>query len=672
MSNEIISPEPTKLPQIPVTNITDPQLRPVVEGVRTIFNQRAFNKDPLERWVTWRELIGNNIVIYKDGGTTISGNGTNFFPFGEDPEDYSVPPAPQNLTATSAVFTIILEWDDPQYANLGYAEIWRSETNNIANAVRIGTTGAFLYADAVGKASLVYYYWVRFVSKKDVVGPYNSLTGTMSGTGLVGNADLSNLIITSDKIASGAINLSSDKITGLLQNANMAVISDPTKIADSLIGNTKLANLAVDAAKLADSSVTATKIANLAVGTAAIQTGAITTALIANAAIGSAQIANAAITSALIAEAAVGNAAIANAAITNAKIANLAIDSAKIADASIVTAKIADANITTAKIGDAQITNAKIAQLAVGTANIINGAITNAKIGDAEINNAKISSLDAGKINTGFLSADRIQAGSINADKIDSRNLTIKDAAGNIIFGAGTNLDWGRISNQPGNIFNGNISIGANGVLYGAGGGQVSLGGLGAGNFAFINYLDAGNITSYIAGAAIGTALIQNAAITNALIANGAISQAKIGDAEISTAKIGAAQIDTLRIAGNAVTTMGAISGTSNQTFYLNAPYGGQVVITLYIDAISIPYGGDGIVRLYVDGGLQMELSGSQVVIGFVNTGDGSGYDTYGYTPASRTILVNVGAGNHSFTVNTFSNGVSNRFYTAVGFLAQR
>lgn len=173
-------------------------------------------------------------------------------------------------------------------------------------------------------------------------------------------------------------------------------------------------------------------------------------------------------------------------------------------------AYIKNGTITTAKIGNAAIDEAKIADLAVSTAKIANAAITNAKIND----------LSADKINAGTINAERIGAGSIDATKIDSRNLTIKDGSGNIIFGSGINLDWSRIASQPSNIYNGNISLGSNGVLYGAGGGSVTLGGLGAGSFAYLSTLTSGNITSYIAGAAIGTALIQDAAIGSAKIAN--------------------------------------------------------------------------------------------------------------------------------------------------------
>jgi hypothetical protein len=63
------------------------------------------------------------------------------------------------------------------------------------------------------------------------------------------------------------------------------------------------------------------------------------------------------------------------------------------------------------------------------------------------------------------------------------------------------------------------------------------------GNFArLVGSLTSANISTYIEGAAIGTALIQNAAITNALIQNLAVDNAKIADVEAG--KITAGTID--------------------------------------------------------------------------------------------------------------------------------
>ena len=374
--SEILTGDGAKIPQIPQTSVIDAQLRPVVEGIRGIFNVRAFGKNEVDRWVTWRDLVQKNIVVYQDGDTSFKGgSGSNFFPINQDPEDFAVPPVPVNLTAASAALTVILEWDDPRYANLSYAEVWRSTTSLLGDAVRIGTTPSFLYADAVGAGSITYYYWVRFVSKKDVVGPYNSLIGTMSATGLVGNVDLGPLIVEAANLASGAVEESKIKDSAITTTKIAAGSVEEGKIKDSAITTTKIAAGAVEEGKIKDSAITATKIANLAVG----------------------------------------NAAIANAAITNAKIGNLAVDSAKIADAAIVNAKIADAAITNAKIGTAEITGAKIAAATIGTANITNGAITNALIGDAAITNAKIgdAQITTAKIGDAQISGAKIQSAAI-------------------------------------------------------------------------------------------------------------------------------------------------------------------------------------------------------------------------------------------------------------------
>jgi hypothetical protein len=251
--------------------------------------------------------------------------------------------------------------------------------------------------------------------------------------------------------------------------------------------------------------------------------------------------------------------------------------------------------------------------------------------------------------------------GTITAAKIDSRNLTIRDAGNNIIFSASNNLDWGRVANVPAGVFNSNITINSNGTLSGGGGGQVSLGGLGAGGFAFLSQINSGNIGTYIATAAISGAYIQNAAIGTALIA----------DAAIVTAKIGTAQIDTLRIAGNAVTTMGTLGGTTNQTIYLNAPYGGQLAVTMWVgESPDENFSYNPKVRLYVDGVERLFLIGSQIYSGQSGTGDGDSYAVYYRSKETRIILVTLEAGTHSVSVTTPTSPA--REYTAVCLLTQR
>jgi len=181
--------------------------------------------------------------------------------------------------------------------------------------------------------------------------------------------------------------------------------------------------------------------------------------------------------------------------------------------------------IDAAFIRNATITTAKIADLAVDNAKIANLAVDNAKIANLAVDNAKIANLNADKITAGFISADRIAANSIVADKIDTRGLSIKDSAGNIILAAGTALSVSNVSGL------GTLAT-ANSVDYSSVSGtkppadadKTSLNTAAAianqGNFATLNQITSSNISTYIASAAIGTAYIVDAAITNAKIGN--------------------------------------------------------------------------------------------------------------------------------------------------------
>lgn len=86
------------------------------------------------------------------------------------------PVVPAGVTADGAFHTITLTWDAPAYKGHSYAEILRSEVDNPASAVAIGTTLANVYSDPVGKGFAA-FYWVRFVNKNGMVGPLHSTSG---------------------------------------------------------------------------------------------------------------------------------------------------------------------------------------------------------------------------------------------------------------------------------------------------------------------------------------------------------------------------------------------------------------------------------------------------------------------------------------------------------------
>lgn len=260
--------------------------------------------------------------------------------------------------------------------------------------------------------------------------------------------------------------------------------------------------------------------------------------------------------------------------------------------------------------------------------------------------------IDGNLLVNGTISGQKIAANTVTADKIDSRNLTIKDASGNIIFGSGTNLDWSRITSQPSGIYNSNISIGANGALSGAGGGQVSLTGLGAGDFAFIDQLTTSNIGTYIQSAAIGTALIANAAITSA----------KIGTAAIETAKIGDLAVNTIKIAGNAVTVTGSVASRNyNSSVSLSTTSGGVLSVIVWVE------GG------YASNDVSVKLNGSELIYFEGNDYFNGATQTNYKSSQTMVIVVSVGSGTQTVSfVNSGSPSNNGPVIRAVALLTQR
>lgn len=305
------------------------------------------------------------------------------------------------------------------------------------------------------------------------------------------------------------------------------------------IDTTHLVDAAVETAKLAAGAVTETVIASDAISAPKIQANAIVAGKIA--------------ASAIVA----GDAVIANGAIVDAQIANL--NAAKI-NAGNIAAERMEANIVTALDG-------KFATLSALAASL---GVVQIQAGGALLTGAAVSYASG----TGsFLNDTQWRVGNPTGARIQwtGSALEIYNSSNTLTISSGV-VDWAGIVNQPSTIFNSNISINSNGTLSGAGSGQVSLGGLGAGAFATLSQITSANISTYIASAAIGQAYIANAAIGTAQIANAAVGNAQIDLASanrliVGTANIGTAAVQTLTIAGNAVTvprrfTSGAVSPT--------------------------------------------------------------------------------------------------------------
>lgn len=174
----------------------------VAENMQILTGQKG---DKLDKALTYREAgaIGLIKLRRSSSGTVIPENPT---PPDRDPvwQGVEKPHAPANVTADGAFHTVTLTWDIPTYKGHAFAEVWRTEfddkapdnDNNLAKAVRVGTTLANVYADAVGKG-FKGFYWVRFVNKNGYPGPYQSALGLPAET----SADVDEIIASATNFA---------------------------------------------------------------------------------------------------------------------------------------------------------------------------------------------------------------------------------------------------------------------------------------------------------------------------------------------------------------------------------------------------------------------------------------------------------------------------------------
>lgn len=97
--------------------------------------------------------------------------------------DLAPPPAPTGLVATGTPSTIVLRWNaaPANYNNLSHTEVWRAPVNNFAQAVLAGRADGREYTDAVGPGAFR-YYWIRYVSRAAIPGPYNASSGTVGAS----------------------------------------------------------------------------------------------------------------------------------------------------------------------------------------------------------------------------------------------------------------------------------------------------------------------------------------------------------------------------------------------------------------------------------------------------------------------------------------------------------
>lgn len=97
--------------------------------------------------------------------------------------DLRPPPAPNGLATTGQPAAIRLNWNaaPANYANLDYTEIWRAAVNDIAQAAPVARADGREFTDPVGPGKTL-FYWIRYVSRAAIPGPFNNSTGTVGAS----------------------------------------------------------------------------------------------------------------------------------------------------------------------------------------------------------------------------------------------------------------------------------------------------------------------------------------------------------------------------------------------------------------------------------------------------------------------------------------------------------
>lgn len=173
-------------PLRPIPANIDPALRAALEQMReNLETGDGVRGEPLRRRITLGDLVSLGMVdvVGRLVGTQLTGplDPNAIVPSGGGKPNLATPPRPENLVATAGFSKILLEWDEPAYSNHGLTEVYRAPTDNLSDAVPLGTSTFTLYADSVEPGE-TWFYWIRFVSDTDVAGPYNDDAGTEATT----------------------------------------------------------------------------------------------------------------------------------------------------------------------------------------------------------------------------------------------------------------------------------------------------------------------------------------------------------------------------------------------------------------------------------------------------------------------------------------------------------
>lgn len=256
---------PPRMPTLQSSFGTDPKT--LISAIKEILEVREGQRGSiLDKGLTWRDLFDQGVIALNIDGKAIinkPGGGIVPAPANGGAIDQTPPPAPTGLQAVGALASIIVTWDKPVYGAHSHTEVWASGTDDIGTAQLIGTSPSQIYVDVVGTGT-VRYYWIKWVSKFPVTGPFNKTAGTRGETGY----DAQYLIDV----------LSANPPPGGTYNPLLYVQSDPNLVVDGVpipvgtymtaayIANASIGRLQVQLAAIDDARIASLHAAKIVAG----------------------------------------------------------------------------------------------------------------------------------------------------------------------------------------------------------------------------------------------------------------------------------------------------------------------------------------------------------------------------------------------------------------------
>ena len=226
--------------------------------------------------------------------------------------------------------------------------------------------------------------------------------------------------------------------------------------------------------------------------------------------------------------------------------------------------------ITSTQMGPASVTTPALSANVVTAYNMAANAVVAGTIA--------ANAVTFGTVAAGAISASQVVAGSLTADRLDTRNLTVKDASGNIIFGAGTKLATANISGLGAlaTLSTVNLASQVTGHLA-----SSSVSGLGA--LALLNTV---NLSSQTTGALNGQTQVTNLgtlAFANAIAANqigaGTLAAGVVYAGVVNASQVTAGTLNgvTLNVGTGHTPSSKALEITTAGVMYVDNIFGGVI-----------------------------------------------------------------------------------------------